>query len=352
MWKDFFYYSRNEQKGIVVLLILVATVIVVRIILPFLILKPDITEDQQQFLNQVDELNHALKEKNIRKDSLFSFNPNTVSRQEMVLLGFNSFQIKSLMGYRSKVGKLYSLEDLQNVYGVDSSFVNKYSAYIFFEKVKPREEQKQIRNDLNWINFNKESEEFWKSNIYSVEIRDSIKTYLQFNYIIKSLPSYKVSEYNDEKLFAWLKQNSKVKYQKQVSVLQIELNSTDALELTKINGIGKVLSNRIIKYRKLLGGYINIKQIKEVYGISDELYEEVKTRFFVDTLVVHKIDLLNSTISEVCKHPYFNYKQTVELKNLLRKGVNLLNIHEEAFENISQVEWNKMKMYLKSEGLN
>ena len=351
MWKDFFYYSRNEQKGLVILLILVAIVIVIRIFLPFLILKPEITEDQKQFLSQVEKLNRALKEKEIRYDSLFYFNPNTVSKHEMVLLGFSSYQINSLLGYRSKVGRLYSIDDLKKVYGVDSLFISKYREYVLFEKVKPHQKLRHIEDDIVWINFNKVTEDSWKSNVYSNEIRDSIKTFLQLNYIIKSLPSYKVSEYGDEKLFRWLKEHSKPRYQKEVQVSQLELNSSDALKLSEIKGIGKVLSNRIIKYRKLLGGYININQVKEVYGISDEVYEEIRIRFFVDPTLINKIDLLNSKISEVCKHPYFNYKQTIELKNLIRKGVNLLSIQGLQFENISPEEWSKMKMYLKSEGL-
>ncbi|MCW3786211.1 helix-hairpin-helix domain-containing protein [Plebeiibacterium sediminum] len=352
MWKDFFYYSRNEQKGIVVLLIIVAIVIVVRIILPFLVLNPQISEDQKQFLSQIDKINLSLSEKEIRHDSLFFFDPNTVSKLDMKMLGFSSYQINSLLGYRSKVGQLSSINDLQKVYGVDSVFINKYKAFIHFDEVKIRQEQKDIEDDIVWINFNKVADDFWYTNVESNEIRDTIIGLLHLNYIAKSLPNYKVKEFTDEKLLLWLRQHSKVKYQKQNFNSQIELNSANASALKEVRGIGEVLSKRILKYGNLLGGYTEVKQLQEVYGVTEELYNKICSSFTVDAEQIHKIDLINTKISEVCKHPYFNYKQTVELKNLMRKGVDIFEDQELVFENISDEEWNKMKMYLKSDSLN
>lgn len=51
---------------------------------------------------------------------------------------------------------------------------------------------------------------------------------------------------------------------------QVELNSTDSIELIKIKGIGPVFASRIMKYRDLLGGYVSISQLQEVYGIDSD----------------------------------------------------------------------------------
>ena len=47
--------------------------------------------------------------------------------------------------------------------------------------------------------------------------------------------------------------------------------------------------SQITKYRQLLGGFININQIKEVYSINDYLFESIK-----DCLVVK-----DSTLKQV-----------------------------------------------------
>ena len=52
------------------------------------------------------------------------------------------------------------------------------------------------------------------------------------------------------------------------SIPRKDLNEVDSVWLTSIHGIGPVLSKRLVKYRKLLGGFNSIDQLKEVYGLS------------------------------------------------------------------------------------
>src|SRR5690606_32795545 len=55
----------------------------------------------------------------------------------------------------------------------------------------------------------------------------------------------------------------------------ISLNSSDTTEWKKIPGIGSSYSTRIVKYRTLLGGFINKNQLLEVYGIDSEMYSRI-----------------------------------------------------------------------------
>ncbi len=58
----------------------------------------------------------------------------------------------------------------------------------------------------------------------------------------------------------------------------VDLNSCDTSDLAALPGIGPVLSVRIIRYRKLLGGFASVEQLKEVYGLSEETYDRIKER--------------------------------------------------------------------------
>ena len=40
--------------------------------------------------------------------------------------------------------------------------------------------------------------------------------------------------------------------------------------------IGDILASRIVKYREVLGGYIEVSQLDEVYGLSEDGFENLK----------------------------------------------------------------------------
>ncbi len=98
-------------------------------------------------------------------------------------------------------------------------------------------------------------------------------------------------------------------YKKTRKNLHIELNTGDTASLTKLYGIGKVLSIRIIKYRERLGGFYNKKQLLEVYGIKPETYHNIENQIWVDTTKIIKIDLNAVTFKALLRHPYLDFEQ-------------------------------------------
>ena len=89
---------------------------------------------------------------------------------------------------------------------------------------------------------------------------------------------------------------------------QIELNASDQQQLESLSGIGPTFSKRIISYRNLLGGFYNIVQLREVWGISDSLFNGLLKFLIVDPGKLKKINLNTATITEFQKHPYLKYR--------------------------------------------
>ena len=58
----------------------------------------------------------------------------------------------------------------------------------------------------------------------------------------------------------------------------VELNTADTTILKKVPGIGSTFARRIMKYRELLGGFYDVSQLAEVYGIDEERYPLVHCR--------------------------------------------------------------------------
>ena len=110
-----------------------------------------------------------------------------------------------------------------------------------------------------------------------------------------------------------LDQKRKSSFSKPKNSLKFHLNTVTAQELTKVKGIGNKLSSRIIKYRKILGGYVSSNQLYEVYFLDSAVVDRVKKHHLVteQKLVPFKyIDLNNGSYKQIVKHPYFNKKLT------------------------------------------
>ena len=86
----------------------------------------------------------------------------------------------------------------------------------------------------------------------------------------------------------------------------ININKATQADFEKLKDIGPVLSQRIIKYRKLLGGFNNIKQLSEVFGISDSVLNKNRNILQLDTSLLKKIDINRADFSMLCRHPYIS----------------------------------------------
>lgn len=78
-----------------------------------------------------------------------------------------------------------------------------------------------------------------------------------------------------------IKEDIKINYNNTSTVIKddnnlININTADKNELMKLNGIGEVKASSIIEYRNTNGLFLNIEDIKNVTGISSNLYEKIK----------------------------------------------------------------------------
>ena len=93
----------------------------------------------------------------------------------------------------------------------------------------------------------------------------------------------------------------------------LDLNKCDSAALVALPGIGPVLSARILKYRSLIGGYVSVLQLKEVYGLPEETYNLISSRVSVDSLSIRKILINEYDFKQLIRHPYFQKSEVISI---------------------------------------
>lgn len=89
--------------------------------------------------------------------------------------------------------------------------------------------------------------------------------------------------------------------------IPVEINSADSLMLLGLYGIGPVFSSRIIRYRELLGGYYEVRQLLEVYGMDSVRLQGFASDIRIDTSQIRRINLRTVTFRDLLRHPYTDY---------------------------------------------
>ena len=106
----------------------------------------------------------------------------------------------------------------------------------------------------------------------------------------------------------------------------ISLNETDTAQWKMVPGIGSAFSARIVKYGDKLGGYISISQLKEVYGITDEMFDKITSFVSEDDIGADqciKLKINKLEFKQILAHPYINFEQTKAIVNLRKRTGNI-----------------------------
>lgn len=169
---------------------------------------------------------------------------------------------------------------------------------------------------------------------------DLKKIYGVSDYLYNQIEDYIVIENKNLKLGPATVKNTLQKR----SMISLELNLADSSGLTELNGVGPVFAKRILKYRNLLGGFVSVNQLTEVFGFTPELFDKIKLQVKVDATKIEKININEADFKTINKHPYLTYELTKAIFNYKRKQ----NLTEESLKTLINNEdiFNKLKNYL------
>lgn len=274
--KDYFTFSKKERNGLLTLIILSSIIFLFSRYWPVSDTKPKSQEFQQELASlkitvdsnkrnkefshynryNDDESNdydrsNKYENWNNKKGELFVFDPNTLDANGWQRLGIRDKTINIIQNYIAKGYRFKKPEDLSKIYGLRPEDANRLIPYIQIA------ESSTANNPTG-------------SYTNNIPTTNSPK-----------LEGYKTTI--------------------------IEINTADTTAFIALPGIGSKLANRIIIYRNKLGGFVNINQIGETFGLQDSIFQKIKPRLQCNGQVIRQININSGDAEQLKNHPYIRW---------------------------------------------
>lgn len=290
--REYFTFSRTERTGALVLLFVVIALLGMNATMRHWV-KPNIDIAKEKELNAVWEKHKAGHGRPDRSGGwaktdegpappieLFYFDPNTLDSVGFRRLGLSAKATKGLMNWRRHNKVFYKPEDLKPLYNLPP------------------------------------------------ETYASIKPYIRISATRGDYQSRYGSGFGG--------------WKREPVPASIDLNTTDAPMLVRLNGIGQTLADKIIAKRTALGGFLKHEQLLEVYKFPDTTYAMLKEKLRINPSVIRRLNINAATEAQFAAHPYIGEKTAKNIL-MLRDGFGSFS----SVEQLKQVPLMTAEMFRK-----
>lgn len=213
-----------------------------------------------------------------REINLRPFDPNTVTKSELISMNLPSYGINSFLNYRSTGKKFYSVKDFKSVYG--------------FEKLN---HESLVENLILPA-----KPSYHKNYPKKIVLKTDIDTISNLEIVNNKILKYKPFSYD-------------------IAPQSININTATIEELNKLKGIANYRSSKIIEYRDALHGFHSIDQLYEISQVPDSIISQNLVYFTLDSNQIKGIDINGWTFDQFRKHPYIGYKKAQLLSRYIKE---------------------------------
>jgi DNA uptake protein ComE-like DNA-binding protein len=354
LFRDYFTFNKTERKGFTVLGVLLAISLIINYMADKIHFSqpPDFSE-AKRIIRELEQLQDIGSPN--RSNTLFSFNPNTISAEMLDSLDLPR-QIKSnLLRYRQRGGSFKTAADFRRLYGMNDSIFAMVGPYVDIPVIVKNTSVKPspvVVAELFPFDPNTASpEDLERIGLNSYQRRNLISYRERGGKFVSKSDVSKIYGMDDElyaKLEPWIDipiTRDNIIETKSLTVFDI--NQADSLQLIQIPGIGPAFSGRILRYRQILGGFHSVEQIMEVFGMTTERFEQIEPYMTINNVSMQQIRINFADLRELRSHPYISAEQARQIIQL-RSDKGPFNALDELQQNevFDKVNFEKVKPYL------
>ena len=266
-FKEFIRINPRFRNGIVTLGILICLILAGIFWLKQQKPNPDLFVNLSDYQEVVDSLKQQSIAEKGRQKAYFNkpFNPNFISDYKGYQLGMSTQQLDKLYAFRKADKWIRSTKEFQQVTGIPDTLLDKIAPLFKFPD----------------FGKNKKSKSFKKRNI------------------------------------------SKSWEQKK------DLNTVTTSELVEIIKFPEFVANRIISYRKEIGGFQIDAQLKDIKGLYPKQAEKILSLYTVKTKKeIVRISVNTATAAELIQIPYIDFDLALAIKDYIRDHGDVVNFYE------------------------
>lgn len=313
--KDYFYLQRNDRQAILVLLgiILVCTTLV------FVVgkLNPSTSGSTDQADAHPSKYDKSYKGKTEQEVSeqkplyykvdgvpheLFAFDPNTADSTQLLKLGLQAWQVRSIYKYRAKGGIFREPSDFARLYGLTKKQYEVLAPYIRIgEDYQPASDYYGQRNNYSSSRSHNFSSRNYNNSYQGKD--DNANNHLG-------------NQQGEAQTYSYPQKLKPGQF--------VSLNHADTTELMKIPGIGSYYAKAILRYREQLGGFVSSSQLREIEGFPESALPFLR----VSPEGIKKLNINKLTLNQLRKHPYLNFYQAKEICDYRRLKGPLHSLQE------------------------
>jgi competence protein ComEA len=328
--KTYFYSNRNERIGFKVIVISLFAFIIFTFIFQYYASKKAniqiLSQSDTSYLDSTSNNDNYAVTNLPSESQLFEFNPNTVSKSELIALGINERTATTFGKLQSKGFKFYKKEDIKKVYGFTSSDYIRLERFIVLDEKTNKFPTYDSKNEVSNVvqpkffpfDPNTTTDSDFKILGLSEKAITSLRNYQAkggtFYNNEKFLSNYSIPQPLKDSLVNYINIKKENLYKKKDTLalnstpkveIKVDLNRVTVEELDKIKWMSTPAAQRIIKYRESLGGFSNLGQLKEVWGIHDTFIAKFQNYLYLSS-VYSKIHINECVIDSIPRHPYID----------------------------------------------